>query len=175
MPTFKDFNKKEFRLSENQKENSDCQNVREDQIARVEKVEWKNIRPAHERLRIWQKAHQMHIYICQICKNLPKTEQYKLIDQIERSSKSVKDNIAEANESFYFDEKRKGLYIARREAGETQSHLRDFQDKKYLNTIEVQRIIDEYEQIKRGINGLVRAIADKKTTSSKKGSKSSHL
>ena len=123
---------------------------------------WKNIKPAHEKLWIWQKAHKLHILICEICKSLPSKERYRLIDQIERSSKSVQDNIAEANESYYFNEKIKGLFISRKESSETQNHLRDMQDKKYMLQEKVQSMIDEYEEIKRGINGLVRTVAERK-------------
>lgn len=137
------------------------------------KQEWKNVKPAHEKLWIWQKAAKLYAEICGICKTLPRHERYGLVAQIERSAKSVKDNIAEGNESYYFEDKKKGLYTARKEAGETQSHLRDFETKGYLNASKVQIMIDEYEEIKRGINGLIRSIAAKKELSGRKGSKRS--
>ena len=134
------------------------------------KPEWKNIKPAHERLWIWQKAHKLHLEICEICRTLPHHEMYKLRSQIERSSKSVEDNIAEGNESYYYEEKRKGFFTARKEAGETQNHLRDMEDKGYLTHSKSQDMIDEYEEIKRGINGMVRTISEKKELSKRKGS-----
>jgi four helix bundle protein len=133
------------------------------------KPEWKNIKPAHERLWIWQKANKLHMEICKICFQIPNHEKYILRSQIERSSKSVKDNIAEGNESYYYNDKMKGLFIARKEAGETQSHLRDFEFKRYLPAQKVQEMIDEYEEIKRGINGLIKKIAEKKDTAKNKG------
>jgi len=96
---------------------------------------------------------------------------YKLRSQIERSSKSVKDNIAEANESYYYDDKKKGFFIARKETGETQNHLRDMEDKGYTACAKSQNMIDEYEEIKRGINGMVRSISEKKESSKTKGSR----
>ena len=132
---------------------------------------WKNVKPAHERLWIWQKANKLHLDICRICNNLPNHEKYKLRSQIERSSKSVKDNIAEGNESYYYNDKAKGLFTARKEAGETQSHLRDFEHKRYYPADKVQQMIDEYEEVKRGINGLINRISAKKDVLNKKGSK----
>ena len=126
------------------------------------KPEWKNIKPAHEKLWIWQKAHKLHLEICNICKEIPNHEKYKLRQQIERSSKSVEDNIAEGNGSYYYNNKIKGLYTARKEVSETQNHLRDMEDKSYLIASKSQEMIDEYEEIKRGINGLVRSISKKK-------------
>lgn len=136
-----------------------------------EKKEWKNIKPSHEKLWIWQKAHKLHLEICEMCRALPRHELYKLRDQIERSSKSVKDNIAEGNESYYFADKKKGLFTARKEAAETQNHLRDFEAKQYAPGDKIQKMIDEYEEVKRGINGLVKAISAKKESSGGKGAK----
>lgn len=136
-----------------------------------EKSEWKNVRPSHEKLWIWQKAHKLHLEICVICKTLPRYELYRLRDQIERSSKSVKDNIAEGNESYYFGDKKKGFFTARKEAAETQNHLRDMEGKHYLHPTKSQEMIDIYEEIKRGINGMIRTISEKKELSQKKGSK----
>ncbi len=135
------------------------------------KPEWKNVKPSHEKLWIWQKAHKLYIEICEICHDLPRHEIYKLRDQIERSAKSVTDNIAEGNGSYYYEDKRKSLFIARKEAAETQSHLRDMEGKKYMFSEKSQEMIDEYEEVKRGINGLARTIAEKKELSAKKGSR----
>jgi len=133
--------------------------------------EWKNIKPAHEKLWIWQKAHKLHLEICKIGKRLPRHETYKLRSQAERSSKSVADNIAEGNESYYYNDKMKGFFTARKEAAETQNHLRDMEDKGYLSHSKSQDMIDEYEEIKRGINGMIKTISEKKDTYGKKGSR----
>jgi four helix bundle protein len=153
-----------IRIPDYQMENSD---IREPD----RKPEWKNIKPSHEKLWIWQKANKLYLEICSICKTLPRNEMYSLRAQIERSSKSVKDNIAEANESYYYEEKRRGLFIARKEAAETQNHIRELEDKKYIENNKSQDMIDEYEGIKRGINGLVKSIAEKKDINKRKGAK----
>jgi len=131
----------------------------------TKKPEWKNIKPSHERLWIWQKAHTLHLEICNICKTIPHHEKFKLRMQIERSSKSVEDNIAEGNGSYYYNDKIKGFFTARKEACETQNHLRDMEDKSYIMANKSQEMIDEYEEIKRGINGMVRRISKKKQKS----------
>jgi len=123
---------------------------------------WKNIKSAHEKLWIWQKANKLYLEVCLMGKTLPSLEKFNLRAQIERSSKSVKDNIAEGNESYYYKDKMKGLFTARKEAAETQSHLRDMENKHYHPANKVQAMIDEYEEIKRGINGLIRRISQYK-------------
>jgi len=74
----------------------------------------KGITPRHEKLWVWQKAHKLMLEIHEICKKLPPNEKYVLRGQIERSSKSVADNIAEGNSSYYYNDKIKGFYTARK-------------------------------------------------------------
>ncbi|MFH0732003.1 MAG: four helix bundle protein [Candidatus Omnitrophota bacterium] len=129
------------------------------------------VTPRHEKLWIWQKAHKLRLKISNICQQLPTSERYKLSDQIERSSNAIADNIAEGNSSYYYNDKIKSLHTARKEAGETQNHLRHMEDKKYLDAKASQQHIDECEEILRGINGLIRTISEKRDKGYKKGAK----
>jgi four helix bundle protein len=115
-----------------------------------------------EKLCVWQKAHNLMQDIHKFCKTLPKSEDLKLRDQIERCSSSVCDNIAEGYTAYYYKEKIKGFYIARKEAGETQNQLLKLSGKKYLSPEQSKNWVDGYEEIIRGINGYVRYINKKK-------------
>ena len=115
-----------------------------------------------EKLWVWQKAHKLMQDLHSFCRTLPKTEDYRLRDQIERCSSSVCDNIAEGYSAYYYKEKIKGFYIARKEAGETQNQIRKLAGKNYLNREQSQNWVEEYEQIIRGINGYVRYIRKKR-------------
>ena len=75
-----------------------------------------------EKLWVWQKAHQLMIEVHKICEKLPYHERFKTKDQLERSSASVTDNIAEGHTSYYYQDKIKGFNVARKEAGESQNH-----------------------------------------------------
>src|SRR3989338_3662330 len=97
-----------------------------------------------EDLRIWQKAHSLMIEVFEIVKKLPLEEKYRIKDQIERSSSSVGANIAEGYTSYYFKDKIKCLYVARKEAGETQNHIRVLETRKYLNPKNSNRLVNEY-------------------------------
>lgn len=129
------------------------------------------ITPRHEKLWIWQKAHKLRLEIHKICKRLPKSEQYRLVGQIERSSSGVADNIAEGNSSYYYNDKIKGFYTARKEAAETQNHLRHMEGKQYISSNKAEELIDVYEEIIRGINGLIKTISEKRDSGRKKGNK----
>ena len=115
-----------------------------------------------EKLWVWQKAHKLMQEIHRFCKTLPREERFRLRDQIERSSSSVCDNIAEGYTSYYYNDKIKGFNIARKEAGETQNHVRKLSAKGYLNSKNSQSWVKEYEEVIRGINGYVRYIREKR-------------
>lgn len=100
--------------------------------------------------------------IFKLCKNLPRDERFRLRDQIERSSSSVCDNIAEGYSAYYFNEKIKIMYIARREAGETQNHLRSMQTRGYVSKVIADELFVRYMEVIRGINGYVKYIAEKR-------------
>lgn len=122
----------------------------------------KKITAGFENLWVWQKAHNLMLEVHKIAKMLPKEERFKKRDQIERSSSSVPDNIAEGHTSYYYQDKIKGFNIARKEAGETQNHIRAIQDKKYISNALAQNLIFRYEEILRGINGYIRWVKEKR-------------
>jgi len=115
-----------------------------------------------EKLWVWQKAHKLMQEIHRFCKTLPREERFRLRDQIERSSSSICDNIAEGYTTYYYNDKIKGFNIARKEAGETQNHIRKLSGKSYLDSEQSQRWVEEYEEVIRGINGYTRYIREKK-------------
>lgn len=118
-----------------------------------------------EKLWVWQKAFQLMQEVHILCKHLPREERFRLRDQIERSSSSVCDNIAEGYTSFYYLDKIKGFNVARKEAGETQNHIRILCSKDYLKAERSQQMVEEYEEVIRGINGFIRYIREKKGAS----------
>ena len=101
---------------------------------------------------------EIHLF----CKKLPREERFSLRIQIERSSSSICDNIAEGYTSYYYNDKIKGFYVARKESGETQNHIRKLQGKGYIGSNQSHVWIMAYEEIIRGINGLVRYVREKK-------------
>jgi four helix bundle protein len=124
-----------------------------------------------EKLWVWQKSHKLMLRLDSICKSLPKDERYRLKDQILRSSSSVPDNIAEGNSAYYYNDKIKAFYVARKEAGETQNHIFSLAGKKYITTDLARALISEYEEVVRGLNGLIRSTIEKRNNSKSKGSK----
>jgi four helix bundle protein len=114
-----------------------------------------------EKLWVWELAHQLMLEMHKTCKSLPYQEKFRISNQLERSSSSVADNIAEGYTSYYYQEKIKGFFVARKEAGETQNHIRSLLGKGYIKSIEARHFIEEYERVIRGINGYVNWVRKK--------------
>jgi four helix bundle protein len=115
-----------------------------------------------ERLWVWQKAHRLMLEVHRICRSLPRQERFKLRDQLERSSSSVPDNIAEGHSSYYYQEKIKGFNTARKEAGESQNHIRSLEGKGYINRQIADDLMNRYEEVIRGINGYINWVRRKR-------------
>jgi len=115
-----------------------------------------------EKLWVWQKAHSLMIEIHEICKALPYHERFKIKGQLERSSASVTDNIAEGHTSYYYQDKIKAFNVARKEAGESQNQIRTRQAKGYLVKDKADEIVGRYEEVIRGINGYISWVRKKK-------------
>ena len=118
--------------------------------------------PTFRDLWIWKESHQLMLEIHKFVMTLPIDERYRLRNQIERSSASVSDNIAEGYTAYYINEKIKGMLIARKEAGETQNHAETMASKGYMTRSSARDWVNRYERIMAGINSYVNFIRDKK-------------
>ncbi len=115
-----------------------------------------------EKLRIWQEAYKLMLEIHKIARTLPKDERFNIKIQIERSSSSVPDNISEGYSSYYYKDKMKGMYTARKEAAETQNHVRKIEGKLYISKKVADQLMERYEGLIKGINAFVRYIVQKR-------------
>ena len=118
--------------------------------------------PTFEDLNIWKEAFQLMKEINELCKKFPREEKFRLVDQSDRASSSVCDNIAEGYTAYYYNDKIKGMYTARKEAGETQNHVRKMQAKGYIDKATADNKFDRYQKAIKGINGFVKYIAEKR-------------
>jgi four helix bundle protein len=123
------------------------------------------LKAAFETLWVWQEAHKLMLIAHGIANKLPKSIEKEKIDQIKRSSSSVADNIAEGYSSYYYNEKIKGMYTARKEAGETQNHLKAINAKGYLDEIITDELISRYQKLIIGINSFAKYIGEKRDAS----------
>lgn len=115
-----------------------------------------------EDLKVWQKAR---IFCKEIFTVISETElkiDYKLKEQINSSSGSIMDNIAEgygrgANTEFI-----RFLEISHASACESQSQLYRICDRKYIIEQRSKQLYDTVEEIKKMLIGLVNYIVNRR-------------
>jgi len=73
-------------------------------------------------LKVWQKANALEREIEALVKGFPSHEQYRLTDQIIRSSRSISANIAEGNTQLFIKRELFHANAALGSCGETRNH-----------------------------------------------------
>ena len=113
-----------------------------------------------EDLEVFKRAYVISIEIHKASLGFPKLEQYGLADQIRRASKSICANIAEgvAKASHSKAEFKRYLQVALGSADEMRVWLRYCLDLGYIDEDAWQRWRDEYEQIAKMLQGLVKSL-----------------
>ena len=109
-----------------------------------------------EKLIVLEKAHQVTVKVYKLTEKFPKTEQFRLIDQLCRSVSSIPANIAEGNARRSSKEFIQYLYQARGSLAETQYHLRLAKDLGYITIDKYGELIRETDEIGRLISGLIK-------------------
>ena len=108
-------------------------------------------------LKVWQKANALEQEIGEMVKGFPGYEQYRLIDQIIRASRSIGANIAEGNTQLFIKRELFHANAALGSAGEVRNHLLTAFQNNYISkekydtldtkTIEIIKML--YGYIKR--------------------------
>lgn len=83
-------------------------------------------------LDVWQKARILKNEVFELAKSFPSDEKYKLTDQIIRSTRSINAAIAEGHGRFTFKDQLHYCIIARGSLSETENHLIDALDCRYI-------------------------------------------
>ncbi|GAA0871579.1 four helix bundle protein [Gangjinia marincola] len=123
-----------------------------------------------EDLGIWQDARSLCSNIYTIIENTPLKKNYKLAQQIDRSSGSVMDNIAEGFERNGNKEFIQFLSIAKASCGETRSQLYRVKDRNFITEDEFDKLKSQAKLLSSKIGGFMKYLS----TSEFKGSKYNH-
>ncbi len=108
-----------------------------------------------EDLDAWKKARELSKKIFELTDKGSFKQDFALINQINSSSCSVMDNIAEGFERGGRKEFLQFLSIAKGSAGETRSQLYRAFDKKYLDEKTFNELYQEVTDISKIISGLM--------------------
>ena len=108
-----------------------------------------------EDLEIWQNGREICNKIFEIRERTNLKTDYRLYDQINASSGSVMDNIAEGFERNGNREFIQFLSIAKASCGETRSQLYRIFDRKYIEEDEFNMLLNKLKSLSMQIGGFM--------------------
>jgi UDP-2-acetamido-3-amino-2,3-dideoxy-glucuronate N-acetyltransferase len=108
-----------------------------------------------EDIEAWQLANQLSKEIFGIIKNTDLSSDYALRTQIDKSTMSVSDNIAEGFERNGTKEFIQFLSIAKASCGEVRSQLYKLKDREYINDNQFSELKEKSEIISKKIGSLI--------------------
>ena len=108
-----------------------------------------------EDLDIWKLARELCQDVDRIITNTSLKNDFKLRDQINGSSGSIMDNIAEGFERNGKNEFRQFLSIAKGSCGETRSQLYRVMDKKFINQEEFEELKEKTIVLSKKISSFI--------------------
>lgn len=120
-----------------------------------------------EDIQAWQKAKELCAIIGKVIDEGKFQKNFSLIDQMERSSGSIMDNIAEGFERGGNREFLQFLYIAKGSCGEFRSQLYRANDRKYISAVEFETLF----QLAKDIISLLQKLISYLETAEIKGPK----
>jgi four helix bundle protein len=109
----------------------------------------------------WQKSYNLCLFIHKKTQTFPKSEQYGLTSQLNRSALSVPSNIAEGYTRFGTSEYLRFLYIAYASLAELETQLFLAKDLNYLKQNDFDTIIEMYKEVQRIMYGLIKSLKSK--------------
>jgi len=112
---------------------------------------WKSF----EDIEVWQLAREFCKDVYRIINYDTFSKDFKLRDQINSSSGSIMDNVAEGFERDGNKEFKPFLSIAKASAGETRSQLCRAFDRKYINQQEFDILKEKVQNISGKLNNLI--------------------
>ena len=108
-----------------------------------------------EDLDAWKLGRVFKQKIKVVCVSFPKSEEYRLKDQMIRSSRSITANIAEGWGRYHFQENIQFCRQSRGSLTETLDHLIEAFDSGYLNEEKLIELRNEYERVLQVLNGYI--------------------
>lgn len=120
-----------------------------------------------EDLNVWQEARMLANDVYKSILSNDTIRDYPLKDQLNRSSGSVMDNIAEGFDRKGNKEFRQFLTVAHGSNGETKSQLYRSFDRNYITKNQLDQFLKRVENISKMINGLIKYLNKTELTGAK--------
>jgi len=108
-----------------------------------------------EELKVWQNARVLSKDIFSVTQTIAFSKDFSLKDQINRSSASIMDNIAEGFERGGNKELIQFLFIAKGSAGEVRSQLYQALDRNYINAETHSSLKEKALELSKQLSGFI--------------------
>ena len=108
-----------------------------------------------ETLACYQLARELRKSVSAFCRQLARNEEYRLKDQMIRSSRSVSANIAEGFGRHHHQENLQFCRTARGSLSETLDHLNTAYDETYLSEDQYNALRRQLAETWRVLNGYI--------------------
>ena len=106
-------------------------------------------------LRVWQQGMRLAVNVYGATKKFPRTEQFGLISQMNRSAVSVPSNIAEGKGRQTMKEFRSFLFHARGSLLELETQIQLAEELKFLDAKESESLQKQCSELGSGLAGLI--------------------
>jgi len=112
-------------------------------------------------LKVWQKANAFEQDIRELVKGFPSYEQYRLVDQLVRASRSIGANLAEGNTQLFIKKEIVHANIALGSAGEVRNHLFTAYQNGYINREQYDALDEKLIEIIKMLYGYIKKLNPK--------------
>jgi len=109
-------------------------------------------------LKVWQKANALEREIEALVKAFPSHEQYRLTDQIIRSSRSISANIAEGNTQLFIKRELFHANAALGSCGETRNHLLTAYQNNYISKEQFKILDEKFLEVIKMLYGYIKML-----------------
>jgi four helix bundle protein len=109
-------------------------------------------------LEVWKLSHHLTIEVYKITQLFAKSEQFRIISQVRRSTSSVSTNIIERQAKQYEKEYIQFLYIAKGSLEETNYHLFLSKGLSYITEADYNKILELCTRIKMMLYKLIKSM-----------------
>jgi four helix bundle protein len=109
-------------------------------------------------LEAWQKAVALAVEIYQVCRQFPRSEQFGLIQQMQRAAVSVPSNIAEGRGRATARDYRNFVLHARGSTYELETQIEIVKLLGYIDAERANTLTEATNEVARLINGLIRSL-----------------
>ena len=115
-----------------------------------------------EDLAVWQLCRELRKKVSNLVKSFPKNEQFRLVDQMVRASRSVTANIAEGYGRYHYQENIQFCRQARGSLYESLDHFIVALDERYIKQSELEEFRTEIFESVKILNGYIKYLQKEK-------------